>query len=142
MSVINNNGSFVNELCPSVRCNNSSFGELLLSLFGYWFSERSLEAHQIRPVYLDLIWIGDTLIFHSSIPIYYLGCTYKYLLGIAPTKSTSTDKRPRVNYCNPTSCKATFPSYCRSCNSSPNYYNIKRCCKHYHQYSIISNNFN
>ena len=132
MSVINNNSSFVNEPCPSMKCNNSSFGELFLSLFGYWFSERSLEAHQIRPEHLDLIWIGDTLIFHSSIPIYYLGCTYKYLLGIAPTKSTSTAKRPRVDYRNTPSCRMTFPSHCRCCYSCPNYYKIKGfCISHY-----------
>jgi hypothetical protein len=83
-----------------VKCNNSSFGELLFSLFWDWFCERSLEVHQIRPVYFELIWVDDTLAFHSSIPIYYFGCTYKYLLWITSTKSTRTAKWPRVYYCN------------------------------------------
>src|SRR5712691_1443185 len=124
-----------------MKCNNPSFGELLFSFLGYWFGERSLEVHQIRPVYLKLVWIDDTPAFHSSIPIYYFGCAYKYLLGITTTKSACSAKRPRINYCNTPSCRMTFPSHCRCCYSCPYYYKIKGLCiRHKHQYNMIINN--
>jgi hypothetical protein len=98
--------SWTSKARPSVERCDAGLSESVLAPFWNGLSERTLEAHKLGPIDLQILGL-NSFSFHSTDPVNGFCSTDEHLFRVASPQSAGTSKWPRIHDCNLPSCFAT-----------------------------------